>query len=279
MHADNPDALAVLANLETVFLAQGTNVDELPPLPGTADRVRPPLFGSWIANQLIGEIIRGDLPGGTPIREIELAQRFNTSRTPVREAIRALSGYGLLDAHTHRSHIVRTLTEQEAALISQARMAIEPPIARLAALHMDEPSREQIKALVPHFTAACEADDRYRFFALLARIATLKAMACRNPYLVSMYTTIAHNVARVRFLSVEDAEPLSEKMKRMERHMDALLNGDPDAAESAMFVSVTHSWKSLAERFGTGQNGPVPSTIEELAVQPRVNGVAERVSE
>lgn len=275
MAVENFDTLAVLANLEQVFLEKSGNGGELPAIPGLPSLGRPPSFGDWIANELIHEIIRGDLRSGSPVREIDLATRFKTSRTPVREAIRMLVGYGLLDAHTHRSHVVRPLTESEATLISQARLAIEPPIARLAAQRLEGPVRDQMAGLQVHFDAAVVSDDRYRFFALLARIQTLKAMACGNRYLISMMTSIAHSVARVRFLSVEDEEPLKQKMIRLQAHLDALLQGAPEAAEEAMVRSVTHSWASLRTRFGSSAGGAIPETIEMLALRADVDGISE----
>jgi len=56
--------------------------------------------------QLADEIVRGALPPGASLDETELAQRFNVSRTPVREALRQLATSGLIDARAHRGAVV-----------------------------------------------------------------------------------------------------------------------------------------------------------------------------
>ena len=42
------------------------------------------------------QILSGELTGGMVISEEQLAQQFGVSRTPIREAIRRLSEYGLV---------------------------------------------------------------------------------------------------------------------------------------------------------------------------------------
>jgi len=55
--------------------------------------------------QLADEIVRGVLPPGTSLDETDLAQRFNVSRTPVREALRQLTASGLVDSRAHRGAV------------------------------------------------------------------------------------------------------------------------------------------------------------------------------
>ena len=56
--------------------------------------------------QLADEIVRGALAPGAALDEIELARRFQVSRTPVREAIRLLAASGLVEARAHRAAVV-----------------------------------------------------------------------------------------------------------------------------------------------------------------------------
>lgn len=265
MHAKEGDALQVLASLETVFLREGVSLEGLTPLPVILGQNRPPSFGDWIAGELTREIIRGDMKSGSAVREIELATRFRTSRTPVREAIRLLASYGLLDEDSHRSHVVRRLSPAELSRISEARLAIEPAIARLVAVRLNGVARTEIEALRPRFESLAESGDRIRFMALFPRFTFLKLLAAGNMYLTAMYTTIAHNVARIWFLSVEDEEPLERKCGRLLAQIDAFLDGDSDAAAAAMSTSVRHSWASL--QTVNGAKPDTPRTFEELAGQ------------
>jgi DNA-binding GntR family transcriptional regulator len=54
-------------------------------------------------------ILAGELTPGTPLRQDELAERFGTSRIPVREALRQLKAEGLVSILPNRGATVSTL--------------------------------------------------------------------------------------------------------------------------------------------------------------------------
>src|ERR1700753_2594727 len=77
-----------------------SRVDRASGVPGKVTRAE-----EWRL-QLADEIVRGALPPGASLDETEIAQRFNVSRTPVREALRQLAASGLVDARAHRGAVV-----------------------------------------------------------------------------------------------------------------------------------------------------------------------------
>ena len=55
-----------------------------------------------IARTLEDEIVGGVIPPGTVLRQEQLSERFEVSRTPVREALRRLAALGLVSvSYTH----------------------------------------------------------------------------------------------------------------------------------------------------------------------------------
>jgi DNA-binding GntR family transcriptional regulator len=56
--------------------------------------------------QLADDIVRGALVPGAALNETELAERFQVSRSPVREAIRQLAASRLIETHPHRGSVV-----------------------------------------------------------------------------------------------------------------------------------------------------------------------------
>ena len=56
--------------------------------------------------QLADEIVRGVHAPGAALDETRIANRFNVSRTPVREAIRLLAASGLVQVRPHRAALV-----------------------------------------------------------------------------------------------------------------------------------------------------------------------------
>jgi DNA-binding GntR family transcriptional regulator len=70
--------------------------------------------------------MRGEYSPGSPLGEVELAQRFGASRGPVREALIQLEREYLVRAIPNRGCFVTTMTEQEFDEIVTLRSVLEP---------------------------------------------------------------------------------------------------------------------------------------------------------
>ena len=70
-------------------------------------------------------IIRGELPPGTQLVEVELGERLGVSRGPIREALRRLELEGLVVSHARRGAFVVGLTEQDVHEIYSLRLMME----------------------------------------------------------------------------------------------------------------------------------------------------------
>ena len=76
--------------------------------------------------------MRGDYPPGSPLGEVDLAQRFGVSRGPVREALIQLEREYLVRSFPNRGSFVTTLAEQEFDEIVTIRSVLEPIALRHA---------------------------------------------------------------------------------------------------------------------------------------------------
>jgi DNA-binding GntR family transcriptional regulator len=97
-----------------------------------------------VAGLLREEIASGQLPGGFPLRENEIADRLGVSRTPVREAVGTLVGEGVLIKTDNRTAHVFRPSMDELIEIYDMRVPLESMAARLAC---ENPSREFLAEL------------------------------------------------------------------------------------------------------------------------------------
>ena len=84
-------------------------------------------------------ILSGRLPGGTPLRQEDLAAAFGVSRMPVREALRQLEAQALLDFVPHKGAVVTEISAADAADTYAIRMALEPAALTLSIPNLTEP--------------------------------------------------------------------------------------------------------------------------------------------
>ncbi len=85
-----------------------------------------------ITEWLLNDILRGSLGAGQRLIIGDLARRYDVSPTPIREALVALEGIGIVDFFPNRGAVVRKLTRVDAEEICQMRQALECEAVRLA---------------------------------------------------------------------------------------------------------------------------------------------------
>lgn len=94
-----------------------------------AERHDRPSLVARIASELGAEIVVGRLVPGDDLNSVELSRRYQTSRTPVREALMLLEKEGLVDVPPRRRPRVVILSIAEIREIYQARAALLDLIA------------------------------------------------------------------------------------------------------------------------------------------------------
>ena len=89
-------------------------------------------------------VLSGEVPPATKLGQVELAERFGISRTPVREALRRLAGEGLVEPLSNRGFRVADLGLDAVMRRLEVRAMLEPGIASLAAERRDERGIERL---------------------------------------------------------------------------------------------------------------------------------------
>src|SRR6476646_10389260 len=90
-----------------------------------------------VREQLQDAILEGVLKPGERLRAEALAQRFGTSRTPIREALLQLEGQGLVAVEPNRGAVVRAFDREDLLDLYNVRALLEPAAAALAATRRD----------------------------------------------------------------------------------------------------------------------------------------------
>src|SRR6478752_331474 len=111
-------------------------------------------------------IMTGELAVGSRINESELSLRFNTSRGPVREALRALEEAGLVRNEKNRGVFVREIAFEEADEIYELREALEEIIGRRVTRAIAPDALERLKAMLDPMKSAAQAEDLEQYAQL-----------------------------------------------------------------------------------------------------------------
>lgn len=105
-------------------------------------------------------IVEGDYAPGSRLVEQRLAETFDCSRTPVREAVRRLEAEGLVVVERNRGARVRPLSEEEIADLYGLRARLESYAAGLAAARHEAVDLLALQEAVDRFERAAESGMR-----------------------------------------------------------------------------------------------------------------------
>lgn len=104
-------------------------------------------FAERVYQALHEAIMDGRFAGGVRLKEVALAEQFNTSRTPIREALMQLERDGLIDLLPNRGAVVRSLSERDVEDAFQIRALLEGYGAAQAALRITEEQMQELEQI------------------------------------------------------------------------------------------------------------------------------------
>lgn len=91
-------------------------------------------------------IVTGELRPGEKLDEVTLAEKFNVSRTPIREALAQLSVMGLADRRPNRGAIVAVVTQEHLSSMFESMAELEGICARFSAERMTLGERKALES-------------------------------------------------------------------------------------------------------------------------------------
>lgn len=123
----------------------------LPDIPATGEERDLPL-DAVIARQLVRDIINGVYPPGCWIREQEVASKYGTSRTPVRNAFRQVERDGFITVRPWRGAMVLELSADDTRHVLDLLEMVYGVAMRIAAETVDASHFDEMEAMCE---AAC----------------------------------------------------------------------------------------------------------------------------
>jgi DNA-binding GntR family transcriptional regulator len=203
-----------------------------------------------IVERIFEAIVEQRLPPGAKLAEAALCTAFGVGRMRIRRALLLLAAQEIVELQANRGAFVASPTPEQANEIFEARLAIEPTIARLA---VQRASEAEIGALCRHIELEHEAhrDGRRRdairlsgqFHSLLAQVAgnsvmlrTMKELIPRTSLIIGIFGApgLANcrsddHTAILKAIEGRDAElaaaTMERHLKHIQEHLD--LTGNP----------------------------------------------------
>jgi DNA-binding GntR family transcriptional regulator len=198
--------------------------------------------------QLIkNDIVTCLLDPGMVIVQSDLAQKYETGVTPVREALRQLAQEGFVQPIPRMGYRVSPITAQDVEEIFEVRLILESSSARLAA---ERGRVEDLKKIGEKADFTYKYKDRQSYTVFLKHNADFHisiAEATLNQRLVMQVSKIMDELNRVFHLGL-DLKDSAEEMRRDHLKLaEALWSRNPVVAEKLACDEIWHSRERVLE--------------------------------
>lgn len=185
-------------------------------------------------NAIIAGIQKGRYAPGQRLVEADLTRELQVSRGPVREAFKRLAGEGVLVLSKNRGAYIRAQTRDQVRDMMCVLEVLTGLAAKLAARHIDEGDNRR------HFEECFEGamqqgahgetlaflEERRRFYDVLYEIGG-------NHELQRIIPRMQISLIRLQFQAYVSGKQHESQLKELRAIAEAVLQGDPQKAESA----------------------------------------------
>lgn len=205
---------------------------------------RQPTLSEQAYNQIKDAICQGSVAPGDILSENQIAQQLSMSRTPVREALRALASEGFVEIRNGIGAYVKPLSSKDMEDLYEVRCLLEMQAIKTSIYRI---SNDEIDDLTRRFQAiydACEQGDspaQGEFSELDWELHSLLVDRCTNNYIKEIVAGNNSNLRRYQSLSVNVLGDVHESARQHLEILRVLRSRDLDKLEEVLHAHLMWS--------------------------------------
>ena len=205
-----------------------------------------------IAQSLKEMIYEAELKPGQPLIQERIAEMFQVSRVPVRDALQMLIGMGIAVNVPRRGVIVRPLSRTLLAELFEVRKILEGSAVRMAVRNVRPDHSRRLEALIGQQAECLKTGDVKRYAKLDDDFHRTLYDAVGNARLVELIFANWEMIKQARCASTVVPEHgrawIATSIKRHRRILAALKKGGEDTACAAVFENIDSSEREIVSR-------------------------------
>jgi DNA-binding GntR family transcriptional regulator len=165
---------------------------------------------------------------GQPLVEMELASQLGVSKTPVREALKILSGSGLVTFSPYKGASVRVVDRSLAMAVYDVRLLLEPEAVGRAV--RNEAGFAAAASALESAAVAIESGDHAELSLLNRAFHQAMYTGCGNPLLISVLDDLRDRAALISVVGWETSPSWEIERQEHQAILAAATAGEDDRA-------------------------------------------------
>ena len=185
-------------------------------------------------------ILSGELKGGERVPEASLSQLFGVSRTPLREALKKLSDYGLIYLKPRSYAEVVIISDSEAQQIGEVRTHLEILAAKLFSKNGTPENYDELKDISLKCLELNTNGDKAGSFEMDSLFHLKIAEHCGNFCLYEIFEKLDARIQLLRLNQKLEPQSLKDYIKQHNILIAAMENGEENLIESILSSHIMH---------------------------------------
>jgi DNA-binding GntR family transcriptional regulator len=193
------------------------------------------LLSERLLNAIEDRIASGEYPPGIHLDEVELAETFGASRTPIREALIRLGSTGMIEKRPRKGWVVMEASPNRLCEMFEFMAELEAMCGRLAARRATAFLRQKILAAHEACRGVNDPDTYYNLNELF-HVALYEAS--ENGFLIEKVRQVQRQLRPYRRLQLRVPSRLKDSFQEHQGIVDATLAGDGERAAERLRAHV-----------------------------------------
>jgi DNA-binding GntR family transcriptional regulator len=189
----------------------------------------------------------GRIRPGDRLVEGELARVWGVSKSPLREALKALQHEGLVEAVPRRGYLVTPITVKQVADLFDLRLIIEREAAARAARSATAAHVDELRGLVGDPYTPGDLDSYHRFLSQNKQFHLAVARATGNQRLVVLLERLLDEMERLFHLGLDVRDRADMLVREHQDLVAAIEARDPERAAAVAEAQVEHARQMVLE--------------------------------
>ncbi len=211
-------------------------------LPGDFAQFKRPRPLNDMAYQAIKTgILEGKLVGGEIYSELDLADSFGISRTPVREAFLRLAAENLIIFHPRKGISVNYFSKEDIENLFELRQAIEEAAANKIVGNLSKDQVQSIQETIKQQEACIKAYDENIFLEIDRKFHLFFVEISGNRFMVQTYNNIRDYITIPAREALRKKGRAEEVLSEHKAIVQAMAGGDAERTKEAIKIHLINS--------------------------------------
>jgi DNA-binding GntR family transcriptional regulator len=205
-------------------------------------------LADWVTNSLREAILNSYFEPGEKLDQDLIAEEFDVSRTPVREAIRRLEMEGFLEISPHRGAFISQVSSQDIHNVYEIRRLLEAEIVRQVTPVIPKEVLDDLAQFLVEAETAFKAGDEVKHAEADVHFHETIIGFVENELLKEMLDSLTNRISMVRyFAQLQPGYHLIESFQEHRSILEAMRQRNAELAAELMTAHLVSSAQRIQE--------------------------------